>query len=221
MAQGTMTGWLRPSQKAAKVRFIAMMESGELVDEMADVVQTQVIVNRARASIRNRDAVALHYQLEEDAAPVWRENAIVETGLANPPGMESRHVIEDAHNLHMGYQTGTVDSGGGLRLETKHLGIIALGVAVVIFMLMAWLTSLNLKPQEVAAGGESNIESAGGVTAAETDVDNSHGIILEEAETDDRPPDPGEAAVPVGTGPAGAVAQEPVAPGDGQDSPEP
>ena len=220
MPQGTMTGWLRPAQKATKVRFIAMMESGELVDEMADVVQTQVIVNRARASIRNRDAAALHYQLEEDAAPVWRENAIVETGLSNPPGMESRHVIEDAHNLWMGYQTGTVDSGG-IRLETKHLGIIALAASVVVFMVMAWLTSLNLTPQEVAASGEPKVESVG-VAAAEDEADNSHGLILEEgAETDDRPAVPGAPEAPDGTGPAGTVPSEPVAPGNDRDSPQP
>lgn len=51
-----------------------MMESGHLVDEVADVVQTQVIAHQARASIRNREEVPLYVQTEEDRPPVWMQN---------------------------------------------------------------------------------------------------------------------------------------------------
>ena len=202
-----MMQWLRPKQDPNKVRFIAMMESGVLVDEMADVVQTQVIAQKAKASIRNRDAVPVYHQLEEDAPPVWKENAIVETGLGNPPGMESRHVIDDAHNLWLGYQTGTVDSGGW-NLEARHLGIIALGVSVLVFILFAWLTSMNLSdPVEVAVEvtddqPAQNADDPVGIQSEES----SHGFVEEagppgEEGTDARPTGTGEPPVPGGAAP--------------------
>ena len=52
--------WFRPNQNT-RIRFRAMMESGQLVDELADIVQTQVIAHKARASIGNRDAVPLYH----------------------------------------------------------------------------------------------------------------------------------------------------------------
>ena len=58
--------WFNPQGNANRIRFRAMMESGELLDEVADVVQTQVIANKARASIRTRDAVPLYHHTEEN-----------------------------------------------------------------------------------------------------------------------------------------------------------
>ena len=226
----------RPKQNQDKVRFIAMMESGVLVDETADIVQTQVIAHKAKSSIRNRDAVPVYYQLEEDAPPVWKENAIIETGVSAPPGMESRHVLEDAPNLWMGYQTGTVDSGR-FSLEGKHLGLIALGASVVVFVIMAWLTSLSLSdPVEVATDGEviagPNLgaeegahgfvqEEAAGETAGQEAAPAIHegGPAEEGAEL--RPADAGGTAVPVGAGPEGTVPAGHVAPGDGDGGPQP
>ena len=220
-----MMQWLRPKQNPNKVRFIAMMESGVLIDEIADVVQTQVIAQKAKASIRNRDAVPIYHQLEEDAPPVWKENAIVESGLANPPGTESRHVIDDSHNLWMGYQTGTVDSGGW-NLEARHLGIIALGVSVLIFMIFGWLTSMNLSDPVEATNDSNGSGSKSGVGAEE----NSHGFVAPapqseegvEEGTDARPAGAGGTPVPDGAGPPGTGPADPVVgPGDGGDSPGP
>ena len=223
----TMMQWLRPKQNLNKVRFIAMMESGVLVDEVADITQTQVIAQKAKASIRNRDAVPIYYQLEEDAPPVWKENAIVETGLAEPPGTSSRHVLEDAQNLWMGYQTGTVDSGGW-NLETKHLGLIALGVSMVLFIIMAWLTSLNLAEpvQVVEKDGKNSTQQSTGQSPGT--VENSHGPVPSgetPQETDGGAAVPrgaaGESAVPVRAGPDGTVPADSVAPRNDGDSPQP
>ena len=56
LGEGQSVDWFQPN-KANRIRFRAMMESGQFVDEVADIVQTQVIAHKARASIRNRDAV--------------------------------------------------------------------------------------------------------------------------------------------------------------------
>ena len=220
----TMMQWLRPKQNQSKVRFVAMMESGVLIDETADVVQTQVIAQKARASIRNRDAVPIYYQLEEDAPPVWKENAIIETGLAQPPGTQSRHVIEDSHNLWMGYETGTVDSGTGWNLETKHVGLIALGVSVLLFISFAWLTSLNLSdPAEETVNGNAPVPEENGQGIPE----NGHGPIqaidepASEAGAGPRPAGAAGTAVPDGGGPEGTVSGDSVATGNDRNSPQP
>ena len=135
---------LKSAQGASRIRFRAMMESGALVDEMADVIQTQVVAQKATASIRNRDGVGRYLQTEEGRPPVWVENVLVETGQANPPGTESRHVLEDSLNLWLGYKTGTVDSSGGAALSNKHVGVAALVGGVLVFFVCAWLASFNL-----------------------------------------------------------------------------
>ena len=54
--------WLNLQHKENRIRLVAMMESGQLVDEIAAIVQSQVMAQEARASIRNRDAVPLYHQ---------------------------------------------------------------------------------------------------------------------------------------------------------------
>ena len=165
---------LRPKAQLDRVRFRAMMESGRLVDEVADVVQTQVIAHKARASIRNRDAVGRYLQREEGRPPVWEEHILVETGYATPPGFDSRYILEDSHNLWLGYKTGTVDSSG-LMLEGKHIGLIALGVSVLIFFLCAWLAQTNLN-----AAAEAKVQNAAGAQAGQ-DQGPDVGFVTEPA----------------------------------------
>ena len=131
--------WLRPKTQSSKRRFLAMMESGRLVDEVADIYQTQVIAQKSHASIRNRDPVPLYHQEAEDTDPVWQENVLVETGLETEPGMDSRHVLEDEKNLWDGFRSATLNVDG-LNLTRKHMGLIALGASVVVFLLLAWVT---------------------------------------------------------------------------------
>ena len=111
-----------------------MMESGHLVDEVADVVQTQVIAHQARASIRNREEVPLYVQTEEDRPPVWMENLLVETGLAEPPGTDSRYVSEDSKDLWKGIKTGavTLDAESKVRTSLHQAGLLAASILAVI-----------------------------------------------------------------------------------------
>ena len=126
-----------------QVRFRAMMESGILVDEMADVVQTQVIAQQARASVRNRDAVPLYHHLEEGRPPVWSENLLVETGISPPPGMDSRYILEDSLNLWKGIKTGSTTLESRFSLGNKHIAILANCIAGVVFLACAWIASFN------------------------------------------------------------------------------
>ena len=159
--------WLQPKRKSTRIRFRAMMESGQLLDEVADIVQTQVIARKARASIRNRDAVPLYHHTEEDRPPVWQENLIVETGLSPPPGMDSRYVLEDSLNLWKGIKTGAVELDGESKVS---LAIVANVAAVVVFVACAWLAGLNVAPDPPA------VQKAAVEDAQE---DNRHGFVEE------------------------------------------
>ena len=136
--------WLKPQRKENRIRFLAMMESGQLVDEEAEIVQTQVIAHKARASIRNRDAVPLYHQTEEDRPPVWEQNLLIETGLSPPPGMDSRYVLEDAPSLFMGIRLGAVTMDDGLgKLKSNSVAITSVAASVVVFLGCAWLAGLG------------------------------------------------------------------------------
>ena len=185
-------------RKADTIRFIAMMESGEMVDERADVVQTQVIAKAARASLRNRDAVPLYHLQEENRPPVWQENVIVETGLVTAPGSDSRYCLEDSQTLWEGFKTGAVEPQGESKLK-KNSVVIAMNVAaVLVFVVCGWLAGLNQAPPGVVgeetsddttvAGpdGAASDGQAAGIGAARAVEDNSHGFVedLDDLEAD-------------------------------------
>ena len=79
--------WFKGKSSDRQVRFIAMLESGELYDGHAITMQTQVIADEVHASIRNRKPVPIYYHREEGSPPVWGESAHIETGLARPVSM--------------------------------------------------------------------------------------------------------------------------------------
>ena len=135
--------------KSNKVRFRAMMESGLLVDEEAEIVQTQVIAHKARASIRNRPTVPLYHLTEEDRDPVWRENLIVETGLSPPPGTDSRYTLEDSHNLHVGIRSGAVEVNPDSLFKSNLFTIVMHVAAVIIFLVCGVLAGQNVQPAVV------------------------------------------------------------------------
>ena len=137
--------WMNLKPKGNKVRFRGMMESGQLVDEEAEIVQTQVIAATARASIRNRDTAPLYHHTQEGLPPVWRENILIETGLEQPPGMDSRNVLEDTLALYKGIRTGAIELDIRSMLGTKQLAIVANVVVCLIFFACAWLASFNLQ----------------------------------------------------------------------------
>ena len=150
-ARGDGLDWLKPRQKPNRNRLVMMMESGHLVDEVADVVQTQVIAHQARASIRNREEVPLYVQTEEDRPPVWMENLLVETGLAEPPGTDSRYVSEDSKNLWKGIKTGavTLDAESKVRTSLHQAGLLAASILVVLAC--AWVSGQNIAAKADAA----------------------------------------------------------------------
>ena len=159
--------WIKPTRQQAKVRFRAMMESGQLVDEIAEIIQTQVIAHKARASMRNREAVPLYHQTEEGRPPIWQENLLVETGYAQPPGMDSRYVLEDSQNLWKGLKTGAVKIDEDSKLQRNTLAIIANVAAVLVFFSCAWLAGLNLDKSAPAARGDATATSTEAVLEGE------------------------------------------------------
>ena len=193
--------WFNRQSNANSIRFRAMLESGELVDEVADVVQTQVIVNKARASIRTRNTVPLYHQTQEEQTPVWQENLLVETGLSPPPGMDSRYILVDSLDLWKGIKTGTVENEIESMLKNNFVAIAANVVAGIAFLAMIWLASLSGEPVQAAA--------------AEVNQENGHGFVEKMApeggeEEGGAAPGPGRAA-------GGEPSQEPVVPGAGAD----
>ena len=172
--------WLTPRHKRKNtIRLLAMMESGQLVDEVADIVQTQVIAHKARASIRNRDAVPIYYHTEENRPPVWQENALIETGLSQPPGMDSRYVLEDSLNLWKGIKTGAVEVDGESKIRANSLQIASITASVFVFFACAWFAGLNAGGDAVAvaAAAVAVAEAVEEVPEAAVEEEFSHGFV--------------------------------------------
>ena len=193
--------WFNRHSDANSIRFRAMLESGELVDEVADVVQTQVIVKKARASIRTRNTVPLYHQTQEDQTPVWQENLLVETGLSPPPDMDSRYILVDSLDLWKGIKTGTVENELESMLKNNIVAIAANVVAGIAFLAMIWLASVSGAPVQAAV--------------EEVNQENGHGFVGTMA------PESGEeeggAAPGAGSAAGGEPSQEPLVPAAGAD----
>ena len=205
---GALLGRKRPE---GQVRVRIMLESGRLVDEVADVIQTQVIADKARASFRSRPEVALYLQMAENTSPVWRENLLVETGTATPPGTDSRYVLQDSLNLFKALRSRVVEPLGGLRLENKHVQIAVVVAAIFVFLVCGWLASINLEAGQnpVQAQGPGSI---GGVGEHQLgDEPNATGLVDPDG-TGLITPDPADApAGPAGTQGLPAQQVEPAA----------
>ena len=188
-----------------RVRFIAMLESGQLYDGHAITMQTQVIADEVHASIRNRKPVPIYYHREEGSPPVWGESAHIESGLARPPGDDARYLLSDALHLWKAFKSGIESYTGGWSLSNKHLALASYVVAGLFVLCCLYLTSLNLRP-----------ESPPDVAGEETD----HGFIDEleigrgaEGESGEGG---GEPAGGPGREGGESGAQQPLATGDGQ-----
>lgn len=144
-----------------KVGVTAMLESGELVEETADIVQTQVIAHRARASLRNRNTVPVYAQREWGSTPAWRENRIVETGLARPPGGDSRYQLEDSSNLFTGIKSGAVNIDPESAARRNMWGIIANVSAILIALGCFWFIGhrANIEADAALLRREAAIEA--------------------------------------------------------------
>ena len=204
------------------VRFRAMMESGELVDEKAaDIVQTQVIAHQARASIRNRDPVPLYLLTEEGRTPKWAESLIVETGEATPPNRDTRYCRDDAQNLHSGIRSGAVEIDAQANTRRTIMVVIANVVGAVAFLACAWLASLNLESDRapaVAAAPSIESEEEGRVSHGPIESILAGGEDAEaggeEAQGGTEDAQGGTEDAQGGTEDAGGGAEEPLEPGD-------
>ena len=128
------------------VRFRAMMESGGLVDEMAQIVSTQLILHASRASIRNRAPVPLYHVVGERRQPAWQENLVLETGLSPNPSADSRYCLEDSFNLHKGIRNGSVALRGDGMLQSRAVAIAANVAALLAMIALLWFASLSFDP---------------------------------------------------------------------------
>ena len=173
---------LRPSQSDVKIRVRAMMANA-FVDEYADVVQTQVIAQKARISLRNRAGVPLYHQIGEDRGPTWAENLIVETGLAEAPGMDSRYVLQDSRNLWSGIRYNVTPLHGGFNLTNKHLGIAAMVFGAVCFLAFAWLVGV-LEPDGPAP---EPVPQERMVEQTPTAIPNDSGVVVRPTPEGDAP----------------------------------
>ena len=169
--------WLKRESSTPNIRLRAMMESGQLVDEMADIIQTQVIAHKARASIRNRDPVPLYRQTEEGRPPTWNESLLVETGLARPPGQDSRYVLEDSQNLFKGIRSGAVEIDADSKLKSHSMQILVNVAAVLIFFGCAWLAGLNHTGNTVQVAGPTSSTVVPAVEDAAAQDDFGDGLV--------------------------------------------
>ena len=144
-----------------KVRFRAIMQSGLFVDEMADVVQTQVIAQKARASINNRKTVPFFDLTGEWQYPAFRESGIVETGLAPPPGSDSMYTLVHSKNLHEGIRSGAVEVDPEKDTKTHRRALMALAVSAIIFIACAWVSGLSSRPSTPAAAVVQEVQETG------------------------------------------------------------
>ena len=203
-------GLIRKSHKDNKVRFVALMESGVLVDEQADVIQTQVIAHQARASIRNRDAVPLYHQRAEGHPPVWRENVLLETGLARPPTHDTRYVQQDSGNLWRGIRSGALAVEDPMRLSDKHILIVAYLGAIAFMLTCAWFAGIQNADAPVVAPVQQEVQQEGSEGKGSIDED-----VVDDADTKEETPpyggtgtEPGGDGADTGEGPAERVGEQ-------------
>lgn len=169
-----MTMFNAPKPNARPFR--AMLESGHLVNEVAEVVETQVIAERSGTSIRDRDTVPFYRQKEEGYEPSWYANGLVETGLSPPPGMDSRYNLEDARDVHNGIRYETVETAGESVLQSNTV-VITVGVVVAIAVMgCMWIAGQNLRPDApTEAAQQQEVPESGSVDDPDPDVDQSAG----------------------------------------------
>ena len=141
---------------ANRVRFVAMPESGDLIDEVAEVTQTQVNAPKSRASVRTRKPVPLYHLVRDRRPPVWQANIYAESGLGVRPTRDSQYCVDDADDLVDGIRTGAVEVDKDSPVESNKVAIIALAISAAIFVLCGLVAIRNNASESlpVEAGSE-------------------------------------------------------------------
>ena len=110
-----LKGLLTPA-RGRQVRFRAVTESYDLIDTVAERVDTQLIVHSDSVSIRDREPVGLYQLKDHDSLLVWDGPIVVETGLFRRPEARSRWVLQEAYHIWLGYAEGTLRADQGQTL---------------------------------------------------------------------------------------------------------
>lgn len=134
-----LKGLLTPRQ-GRKIRFRAMTESYDLIDSVAERVDTQLIEHGDGVSVRDREPVTLYKLLDHDSMPTSDCSIIVETGLFRKPESRSRWVLQEALHIWLGYAEGTLqDIKPRLSFDNKSLRAMSMftGTAVLVICIIA------------------------------------------------------------------------------------
>ena len=119
-----------------KVRFRAVTEAYDLIDTVAERVDTQLIVHSDGYAIRDREPVGLYKLKDHDAMLVWDSPIIVETGLFRRPETRSRWVLQEAYHIWLGYAEGTLKAAKAkLSFDASSLRGISVAVGGTVFVL--------------------------------------------------------------------------------------
>ena len=139
-----MKWWKFGQGDKQQLRLIAMMESGQLVDELADVTQTQVNARTAEAAVRNREAAPLYRQTQEGSPPAFYGRAIVETGYERDPDHDSQYVNDDLPVLFEGIRTGAVEAVRDKNMQKNAMVIVTNICGVIALIGLLWLAGRNI-----------------------------------------------------------------------------
>ena len=185
--------WLSLQPKASSsVRFRAMLESGRLLDEIAVIVQSQVIADKGGASVRNRKTIPL-YHLRGDYLQ-HHENMILETGQERSPLMDSRYILEDSINLYKGIRHRSEELLPDSPMRSVAMKVASIAGAVIVFLAMIWLAAtLNAGPDAVAAATTAQEQTSERVEHGSVDDLADVGAAVPAAEDQPDAPDDGAA----------------------------
>ena len=169
-----VSGWFSPHQ-GPRVRFRAMTESHNLVDEMGEVVDTQVIAHSAGIAMMDRPHVSLYKLKGHDSLPVYDSDIVVETGLAGHPMMQDRWGIEDAKHIWEGYAGGTIEvAKAKFNFDAKTLRFLTLITGAATFVLCVVFSIV------LASTGPDDAPPPPNAAAVEADTQGAdHGFVTE------------------------------------------
>lgn len=200
-------------KRGPQVRFRAVTESYDLIDTMAERVDTQLIVHSDGVAIRDREPVGLYKLKGHDSLLVWDGPIVVETGLFRRPEVRSRWVLQEAYHIWLGYAEGTLTQAKAkFDFDAKSLRGLALflgGAVFAVCIIAAIIIS--------AVGGGAETAPA----PTQSQGGNSHGFVEDPGPGDSGAESPsGEPAEAPARAPGDAGEQE-AGSGDGEGAPEP
>ena len=123
--------------RADQVRFRTVLESGALVNEIADVIETQIVASESQVSLRHPGEIAF-YKVVGEGRLKYDGSGAMDTGHAPIPGTDSRYCNEDMEDLHKGIKLGTLMLNAPSLLMSNKLTTIHYIAAILVFAVCAW-----------------------------------------------------------------------------------